>query len=70
MARGLLALEARYGSMQFASIIVPAERLAGGVPVSPALESDLSVVGNALLGRPRRGCGIRQPLRRRVASRR
>jgi gamma-glutamyltranspeptidase/glutathione hydrolase len=52
MARGLLALEASYGSMQFSSIVVPAERLAGGVPVSPALESDLSVVGNALLADP------------------
>jgi gamma-glutamyltranspeptidase/glutathione hydrolase len=52
MARGLLALEARYGSMNFASVIVPAERLAGGVPVSPALEADLSVVGSALLADP------------------
>jgi gamma-glutamyltranspeptidase / glutathione hydrolase len=52
LARGLLVLEARYGSMPFSSIIAPAERLAGGVPVSPALESDLSIVGNALLADP------------------
>lgn len=52
MARGLLALEARYGSMPFSAVIAPAERLAGGVPVSAALASDLSVVGNALLADP------------------
>jgi gamma-glutamyltranspeptidase/glutathione hydrolase len=52
LARGLLVLEARYGSMPFSAIIAPAERLASGVPVSPALESDLSVVGNALLADP------------------
>jgi gamma-glutamyltranspeptidase/glutathione hydrolase len=52
LARGLLALEARYGSMPFSAVVVPAERLAGGVPVSPALEADLSVVGNALLADP------------------
>jgi gamma-glutamyltranspeptidase/glutathione hydrolase len=52
MARGLLALEARYGTLPVASIIVPAERLAGGVPVSPALEADLTVVGSALLADP------------------
>ncbi len=52
MARGLLALQARYGILPAASIIVPAERLAGGVPVSPALEADLQVVGNALAADP------------------
>jgi gamma-glutamyltranspeptidase/glutathione hydrolase len=52
MARGLLAMEARFGVMNFASVIVPAERLAGGVPVSPALASDLAIVGNALLANP------------------
>ncbi len=51
-ARGLLALEARYGTLPISSVIVPAERLAAGVPVSPALESDLQVVGPALLGDP------------------
>jgi gamma-glutamyltranspeptidase/glutathione hydrolase len=52
LARGLLALQARYGELPFASTVVPAERLAGGVPVSPALEADLKVVGNALLADP------------------
>ncbi len=52
MARGLLAMEARFGSMPFSSVVVPAERLAGGVPVSPALETDLAVVGNALTADP------------------
>ena len=52
LARGLLALQARYGILPAASVIVPAERLAGGAPVSPALESDLQVVGNALAADP------------------
>jgi gamma-glutamyltranspeptidase/glutathione hydrolase len=52
MARGLLALQARYGDLPYASVIVPAERLAGGVPVSRALAADLAVVGNALLADP------------------
>jgi gamma-glutamyltranspeptidase/glutathione hydrolase len=52
LARGLLALQARYGQLPYASVIVPAERLASGVPVSPALEADLQVVGNALLADP------------------
>jgi gamma-glutamyltranspeptidase/glutathione hydrolase len=52
LARGLLALQARYGVLPAASVIVPAERLAGGAPVSPALESDLQVVGNALAADP------------------
>jgi gamma-glutamyltranspeptidase/glutathione hydrolase len=52
LARGLLALQARYGTLSYSATIVPAERLAGGVPVSPALASDLAVVGNALLANP------------------
>lgn len=52
LARGLLALDARYGLFNYASVIVPAERLAGGVPVSPALAADLAVVGTALLSDP------------------
>jgi gamma-glutamyltranspeptidase/glutathione hydrolase len=52
LARGLLALEARYGSLPFSAVVVPAERLAGGVPVSPAFAADLSVVGSALLADP------------------
>ncbi len=52
MARGLLALQVKYGVLPYASVIVPAERLAGASPVSPALEADLTVVGSALLGDP------------------
>lgn len=52
LARGLLALQARFGDLPYASVIVPAERLAGGAPISPALEADLRVVGNALLDDP------------------
>ncbi len=52
LARGLLALQARYGQLPASSVIVPAERLAGGVPISPALESDLQIVGTALLADP------------------
>jgi gamma-glutamyltranspeptidase/glutathione hydrolase len=52
MARGLLALQVKYGVLPYASVIVPAERLAGGSPVSPALETDLQVVGSALLSDP------------------
>jgi gamma-glutamyltranspeptidase/glutathione hydrolase len=48
LARGLLALQAHYGALPFASVIAPAERLAGGSPVSPALAADLQVVGAAL----------------------
>ena len=36
LARGLLALQARYGKMPQAAVIVPAERLAGSAQVSPA----------------------------------
>ena len=52
LARGLLALQARYGQLPYASTVVPAERLAGGVPVSPTLAADLQVVGDALLDDP------------------
>jgi gamma-glutamyltranspeptidase/glutathione hydrolase len=52
LARGLLAMEARFGVLNYSSVIVPAERLAGGVPVSPALAADLAVVGPALLADP------------------
>jgi gamma-glutamyltranspeptidase/glutathione hydrolase len=52
LARGLLALQAKYGVLPFAAIVVPAERLAGGVPVSQALAADLAVVGPALLADP------------------
>ncbi|HTJ90787.1 MAG TPA: gamma-glutamyltransferase [Acidocella sp.] len=52
LARGLLALQARYGDLPYASVIEPAEQLAAGSPVSPALEADLNVVGPALLDDP------------------
>ncbi len=52
LARGLLALQARYGNLPYASVIVPAEQLAANSPVSPALEADLKVVGPALLDDP------------------
>jgi gamma-glutamyltranspeptidase/glutathione hydrolase len=52
LARGLLALQARYGDLPYASVIEPAEQLANGSPVSPALEADLKVVGAALLDDP------------------
>ncbi len=52
LVRGLLALQARYGNLPFPAVIVPAERLASGTPVSPALADDLRVVGPALLADP------------------
>ncbi len=52
LARGLLALQARYGVLAYPSVIVPAERLAGAAPVSTALAADLQVVGPALLADP------------------
>ncbi len=55
LARGLLAMQARYGQLQFASVIVPAERLAGGVAVSQPLAQDLQIVGPALLADPQAG---------------
>ncbi|MDE1895837.1 MAG: gamma-glutamyltransferase [Rhodospirillales bacterium] len=52
LARGLLAMQARYGQLPQSAVIIPAERLAGGAQVSQALEADLGVVGNALLADP------------------
>jgi gamma-glutamyltranspeptidase/glutathione hydrolase len=53
MARGLFALQARYGALPIEQIIAPAEQLARlGTPVSPAFGHDLSVVGDALLADP------------------
>jgi len=52
LARGLLALQARYGTLPYPAVIVPAERLASGAPVSPALAADLQIVGPALLADP------------------
>ncbi|HTQ72385.1 MAG TPA: gamma-glutamyltransferase [Acidocella sp.] len=55
LARGLLAMQARYGQLPQSAVIVPAERLAGGAEVSQALNADLQVVGNALLADPQAG---------------
>jgi gamma-glutamyltranspeptidase/glutathione hydrolase len=52
LARGLLALQARYGALPYPAVIVPAERLASGAPVSLALAADLQIVGPALLADP------------------
>lgn len=52
LARGLLAMQARYGVLSSAAIIVPAERLAGSAQLSPVLETDLQTVGPALLTDP------------------
>ncbi len=53
LARGLYALQARYGRMQFESLIAPAELAARfGVPASRALVQDLSVVAGPLIADP------------------
>lgn len=52
LARGLLAMQARYGLLPYASVIVPAERLAANAELSAALETDLQTVGPALLADP------------------
>jgi gamma-glutamyltranspeptidase/glutathione hydrolase len=53
MARGLLAMQARYGALPLATDMAPAATMAGGgVPVSRALAADLGVVGDALLADP------------------
>ncbi|MDD2875912.1 MAG: gamma-glutamyltransferase [Acidiphilium sp.] len=53
LARGLIAMQARYGRLPLATDLAPAEAMAGGgVAVSRALAADLAVVGNALLSDP------------------
>ncbi len=52
LARGLLALQARYGVLPYPAVIVPAERLASSARVSPALAADLQIVGPGLLADP------------------
>jgi gamma-glutamyltranspeptidase/glutathione hydrolase len=53
LARGLFALQARYGVLPIEQIIAPAERLARlGAPVSKSLAADLAVVGGALIANP------------------
>lgn len=52
-ARGLLLMQAVYGYTPIQQLIGPAQRLAAlGVPVSQALENDLSVVSGPLLADP------------------
>jgi gamma-glutamyltranspeptidase/glutathione hydrolase len=53
LARGLYALAARYGRLQFESLISPAQQAAQfGVPASRAFVQDLSVVAGPLLADP------------------
>jgi gamma-glutamyltranspeptidase/glutathione hydrolase len=53
MARGMYALAARYGKLQFESLISPAELAARfGVPASRAFVQDLSVVAGPLMADP------------------
>lgn len=53
MARGLIAMQARYGRLPLATDLAPAEAMAGGgVAVSRALAADLGVVGAALVADP------------------
>ncbi|MGC9269452.1 gamma-glutamyltransferase [Acidiphilium sp.] len=53
MARGLIAIQARYGRLPLATDLAPAEAMAGGgVAVSRSFAADLAVVGNALLADP------------------
>ncbi|MBL8707874.1 MAG: gamma-glutamyltransferase [Rhodospirillaceae bacterium] len=52
--RGMAALNARYGRLQFAALVGPAEVLAtGGLPVSKALTSDLQQYGHLLSQDPK-----------------
>ena len=53
LARGMYALSARYGKLQFESLISPAQEAAQfGVPASRAFVQDLSVVAGPLLQDP------------------
>ena len=53
LARGMFALNARYGSQELAQLIAPAERLArSGFRLSRPLADDLRTVGGALLADP------------------
>jgi gamma-glutamyltranspeptidase/glutathione hydrolase len=53
LARGMYALAARYGKLQFESLISPAELAARfGVPASRAFVQDLSVVAGPLMADP------------------
>jgi gamma-glutamyltranspeptidase/glutathione hydrolase len=53
LARGMYALAARYGKLQFESLVSPAQQAAQfGVPASRAFVQDLSVVAGPLLQDP------------------
>ena len=53
LARGLYLLHARYGSLPFESLIVPAEQLARfGTPAPRALVRDIALVADPLLADP------------------
>jgi gamma-glutamyltranspeptidase/glutathione hydrolase len=53
LPRGMYALAARYGKLQFESLVSPAEQAARfGVPASRALIQDLSVVAGPLIADP------------------
>ncbi len=53
LARGLYALAARYGRLQFESLVSPAEQAARfGIPASRAFVQDLAVVAGPLLADP------------------
>jgi gamma-glutamyltranspeptidase/glutathione hydrolase len=53
LARGMYALQAKYGKLQFESLVSPAESAARfGVPASRAFVQDLSVVAGPLLADP------------------
>ncbi len=53
LARGMYALQARHGKLQFESLVSPAEQAARfGVPASRAFVQDLSVVAGPLLQDP------------------
>jgi gamma-glutamyltranspeptidase/glutathione hydrolase len=53
LPRGLYLLHARYGHLQFESLVAPAEQLARfGTPTSQALARDLAVVAGSLLVDP------------------
>jgi gamma-glutamyltranspeptidase / glutathione hydrolase len=62
MARGLFALQARYGTLPIEQLVAPGERFARvGVSVSRAFASDLAAVGPALLGDPTARAVFGQP---------
>lgn len=62
MARGLFALQARYGTLPIDQLIAPGERFARyGVTVSRAFSRDLAAVGGPLLADPEARAVFAQP---------